>query len=180
MFIFRNLDSRTRGHMLSELDRDMAGDGVFESRRFTSLGRAAYADLLRAAVTDGSEQTLASALSRPGYFATEELRRGKPVTVPFTAPLTFAEGEFNRYYARGTCLRALEDGHNNVVIYRAKEVDDPRPTSEALIGTQVAATTLLDDLRTNAGQSPTLRLPGGPNSGLSVYCGCVGCCDDKA
>lgn len=180
MFNFRNLDARTRGHMLSEFARDLDGPGLYPSARFTANGSDLYPAALRAALTDGNERTLTSALGARDFFKTHELRRGNPVAVPVTAPMTFAEGEFNRFYVRGTCLRALEDGHNEVTVYRAKSVAEPRLESEALIGTRLAATTLLDDLRTNAGKSPTLRLPGGPNSGLSVHCGCVGCCGDAA
>jgi hypothetical protein len=67
--------------------------------------------------------------------------------VPITAPETLAEGEFNRFYARGLCLRAMAQGIESLVVYRAKDVVNPRPESVALIGKSLPAKQLLDDLR---------------------------------
>jgi hypothetical protein len=87
---------------------------------------------------------------------------------PITAAQTFAEGEFNRFYIRGLCRRAIEDRIGELVIYRAKEVAKPRRESETRIASKVPAEKLLDDLRGNIGVETALGIPGGPNSGLSV------------
>jgi hypothetical protein len=79
-----------------------------------------------------------------------------------------AEGEFNRFYVRGLCLRAIDEGIDRLVIYRAKAVEEPRPDSNRRIGRSVNPRTLLDDLRRNAGVDTALGIPPGPNSGLSV------------
>jgi hypothetical protein len=78
------------------------------------------------------------------------------------------EGEFNRFYIRGLCLRAIEDGIPDVEVYRAKPVDSPRPESQALIGQRIKAEALLQDLRARTNVEPALGCPPGPNSGLSV------------
>lgn len=72
-----------------------------------------------------------------------------------------AEGEFNRYYARGVCVRALaENGPKaTVTIYRARESLNPRSESVVLIGTTPSAAALLEDLRTNIGMDTALHLP---------------------
>jgi hypothetical protein len=88
--------------------------------------------------------------------------------VPVTAPLTLAEGEFNRFFARGLCLRATEDGIAELEVYRARESAQPRAESLLLIGTRLNAAALLEDLRASAGVDTAMRLPPGPNSGLSV------------
>jgi hypothetical protein len=104
---------------------------------------------------------------------TEEQRR-KPkggfttAQVPYTAPDTLAEGEFNRFYARGLCVHVLASGGTEVEVYRGKEVQNPRPESQAMIGRRLPAQNLLDDLRTAQGVEPALGLPRGPNSGLTV------------
>jgi len=55
------------------------------------------------------------------------------------------------------------------VIYRAKPVTTPRPESEARIETALAPEELLEDLRSHPGdERPSLGVPSGPNSGLSV------------
>jgi hypothetical protein len=168
-----NLDEATRHLMLEELDLDISEGRLYISPRLTTLGREQYPILLRQAFTGHDDPWLANSLSMGGMIKSEEQRR-KPtggytiVKVPVTAPLTLAEGEFNRFYCRAVCRRALESGVGQVEIYRAKEVDKPRPASEAKIGARVSAQELLNDLRTHQGVEPALGLPPGPNSGLSV------------
>ena len=79
-----------------------------------------------------------------------------------------AEGEFNRFYIRALCLRAIEDGMAQVIVYRAKAVQNARSESERKIGQGVPVEALLRDLRTHPGVDTALGLPPGPNSGLSV------------
>ncbi len=90
------------------------------------------------------------------------------MSVPITAAETLAEGEFNRFYIRGVCRAVLANEQHEVEVYRAKAVAQPRPESQAKIGTRVNAATLLDDLRHNVGVDTALGVPAGPNSGLSV------------
>ena len=79
-----------------------------------------------------------------------------------------AESEFNRFYIRGLARRAIEEGIPEVVIYRAKPVQTPRPESEALIESTLSPEELLEDLRSHPDEPPALGVPSGPNSGLSV------------
>lgn len=88
--------------------------------------------------------------------------------VPVTAPDTLAEGEFNRFYARGLCARAVAAGIMQVDVYRGKPVAAPRAESEAMLGNRVSAEALLNDLRVSQGVEPALGQPPGPNSGLTV------------
>lgn len=168
-----NLDERTRAFMLRELERDITGDTLYVSPRLSERGKDDYAALLRDAIEAGDDVLLADSLRSGGRIrATEERRKPKggftTAKVPVTAPETLAEGEFNRFYARGLCLRALDDKIADVIVYRAKAVRDPRPESEAMIGKRMSASALLDDLRTHVGMDTALGLPPGPNSGLSA------------
>ena len=80
-----------------------------------------------------------------------------------------ADSEFNRYYIRAVARRALEEGCDEVIVYRAKPVETPRPRSEALLESTVDPAALLADLRANTGDAePELGIPAGPNSGISV------------
>lgn len=88
--------------------------------------------------------------------------------VPINAPQRLAEGEFNRFYIRGLCLRALDEGKSTVVVYRARHSSSPRLESEELIGSAFDAKALLEDLRESPGVDTALGLPPGPNSGLSA------------
>jgi len=168
-----NLDSSTRSFMLDEIVHDIAAGNLYYSPRLSPVGRPLYPELLRNAVRSGTDDSLAAELRVSGRLnPTEERRKPKGGTttaqVPVTAPETLSEGEFNRFYARGLCLRALAEGIESLVVYRAKEVGSPRPESVALIGKSLPAKKLLDDLRTSIGTDTALGLPPGPNSGLSV------------
>ena len=79
-----------------------------------------------------------------------------------------AEGEFNRFYIRALCARAIEDGLSGVIVFRAKAVQNARSASEQMLGQTMPAAALLSDLRNSPGVDTALGLPPGPNSGLSV------------
>ena len=167
-----NLDAKTREHMLHEIERDLQQSCLYKSPRLSPQGESEYPQLLRDAAASGDDGSLAAELSIPGRLNVTEPRKTKSgvtfVKVPVTAPQTMAEGEFNRFYARGLCLRAMAEGIPDLVIYRAKEVENPRSVSLSLIGQTVAAEKLLQDLRNSIGTDTALGLPPGPNSGLSV------------
>ena len=171
---YENLDARTRALMLEELAQDVASGSLYLSPRLSGRGRADYEALLREAISDKDDDWLASALRAEGRLNTAEMRR-RPSggfttsSVPANAHQTLAEGEFNRFYVRAVCRRAVEDGMPQVVVYRAKPAANPRPESQAMIGKVVDAKALLADLRTHQGVDTALHLPSGPNSGLSVH-----------
>lgn len=170
---YRDLDQRTRSLMLSEIQHDLEHDTLYLSDNLNPRGRADYPGLLQDAARDGNDDSLASAL-RSRLNPTEKPRRlksggySKPPKMRRNAHEMLAEGEFNRFYIRALCLRAIEDGIPSVVMYRAKAVRTPRPNSEAKIGQSLPVEALLEDLRTNTGVDTALGLPAGPNSGLSV------------
>jgi hypothetical protein len=170
-----NLDSETRRFMLEELDWDLKQDNLYISENLSPNGTKLYVDLLRNAMTSGTDDTLIAELHKPGIFnATERPRphgkSGKIISpkMRVTAPEMLGEGEFNRYYARGLARRASEAHMPHLVIYRAKQVSNPRPESEARIGATVEPNALVADLRDHAGRATFLGVPGGANSGISV------------
>lgn len=162
------LDEITRGHMLSEVDRDLEAGTLYLGKDLSEVGQKKYAEFLREAIEDGDDTLLETRLSEPGIFNARGLRQGKSVKVPVNAPQRLAEGEFNRFYIRGLCLRVVEEGVGNVVVYRARESSSPRKESQELIGESLNAKSLLDDLRKSPGVDTALGLPPGPNSGLSA------------
>ena len=129
--------------------------------------------LLRKAILEGNAQSLADEVRYKSILNTTEMRRtpsGRSSTarVPVTAAETLAEGEFNRFYVRAVCRRAIDDGASEVEVYRAKAVATPRSASQAMIGRKVNPRDLLEDVRTHPGVDTALGLPPGPNSGLSI------------
>ena len=152
---------------------DTAEDRVYISPRLKAQEQQAYLDLLKEASAFQNDLWLAQQLRSKHLLNSYEQRR-KPkggysmVQIPVTAADTLAEGELNRYYIRALCVRAIEDGIEDLEVYRAKQVANPRGESQRLIGQFVNTETLLEDLRSHPGVDTALGLPAGPNSGLSV------------
>lgn len=170
---YANLDETTRKYMLEEIDLDVANNDLYLGRRLTEKGRTRWLSLLKESSTSQNDDWLAARQKSEGLIKSKEtrsLKGGKviEVDVPITAAEILAEGEFNRFYIRALCRRAVESGLSKLLVYRAKDVQNPRPSSEALIGTMIDANALLTDLRVHQGEEPALKMPGGPNSGLSV------------
>lgn len=159
--------------MLEEIEYDVNRDLIYYSPRLSDRGHAEWVALLRESAQGYDDDWLAEMLRQNGRLVAMEQRR-KPkggftmAKVPVTAPQTLSEGEFNRFYCRGLCLRALQTGTPQLEVYRAKQAIVPRADSEAMIGSRLAPQALLDDLRTHQGVDTALGLPNGPNSGLSI------------
>jgi DNA repair photolyase len=171
---YQNLDDHTRQLMLEEMDYDIAHHQLHISPLLSGQGERDYPNLLRDAIQSGTDETLAQSL-RVHRRLNRVLPRRKPkggyaiASTPENAAEMLAEGEFNRYYIRALARRALEEGVSELVVYRAKPVSSPRPESEARVETTLPAGDLLEDLRSHTGdEPPSLGVPSGPNSGLSV------------
>ncbi|HEX6270436.1 MAG TPA: hypothetical protein VFZ43_09385 [Anaerolineales bacterium] len=171
---FENLDERTRQLMLDEMEYDISHNQLHISPFLSGQGQRDYANLLREALDSGNDETLAQRL-REQRRILRTLPKRKPKggysisATPENAAQVLAESEFNRYYIRAIARRAIEDGIQELVIYRAKPVSQPRPESEARIETTLSPEELLEDLRSHPGdEPPALGVPSGPNSGLSV------------
>lgn len=170
---YENLDRETRRIMVEEIEADIRDGRLYVAEnRLSDAGRAAYPNLLRTAAGEHNDDWLAGELRKPGIMNPRQQRKhasGKVtmVKVPWNAAETLAEGEFNRFYIRALCIRALGDRLIRLVVYRAKAVENPRPDSEARIGTALAPEQLLADLRKNVGWEAALGLAQ-PNSGLTV------------
>lgn len=109
---YENLDQRTRIHMASEITHDVSAGRLYVSHRLNDEGKSNWAVLLSEAAESHDDSWLAGQLQTRGYLNTHEVRK-KPsggtttAKVPLTASATLAEGEFNRFYARGLCQRAI-------------------------------------------------------------------------
>ncbi len=174
---FENLDQTTRNYMIEEFRRDIETGNQYISPRIKSGFASRYLTLFGQVITEGrNEDDFASDIKRFGYLITEEPRRTKSgitmAKVPERAAETLAHGEFNRYYMRGLCRRALDE-NLTLVIYRAKQVSKPSEISQQIIGKSARPQVLLEILRDF--EAADERFPdsieiniGGPNSGLSV------------
>ena len=168
-----SINDDVRRFMLQEVEHDVQNDKLYRSKHFNETGNSTYLELIRQTVQHYDDDWLADRIRR-GDCMNRTTRKRRPsggyseAKVAWNAPDTFAEGEFNRLYARGLCLHAIEIGVPSLLVYRAKAVAVPRADSQMLIGKLIEANALLQDLRTHIGVDTALGLPGGPNSGLSV------------
>jgi hypothetical protein len=169
-----NLDDRTRRLMLAEMEYDIAHNQLHISPLLSGQGQRDYPNLLREAILEGSDASLAQNLRLHRRLIRTQPRRTPKggftmASTPENAAEMIAEGQFNRYYIRALSRRAIEDGIGELVVYRAKKVMHPRPESEELVETTLPPEDLLKDLRAFPGdEPPALGVPAGPNSSLSV------------
>ena len=156
--------------MLNEFDKDVNEETVYLSKRLKEEYHKLYKEALRKALSEGTPKSLSEEISQKNMLMSVVSRQTKKgliqAKMPSDASATLAEGEFNRYYIRGVCLKAIEK-NGKIVVYRARHSDNPRPESEAKIGIKLDPKRLLEDLRKNIGIETHLGLPK-PNSGLSV------------
>jgi hypothetical protein len=170
---YEDLDDTTRRLMRLEIESDIANGTIYISSYLNPQGCDSWPRLLVEAASSGNDDSLAAAIRRDDCLKSHYDRR-KPkggytsAAVPYNAHETMGEGEFNRYYCRGLCKRALEEGITVLEVYRAKPVAAPRPASQAKLGQLVDPATVLADLRQTQGVEPALGLPPGPNSGLTL------------
>jgi len=168
MFRFENLDDTTRRYMLIEVEEAIKTSQLHLSQRLTAQGQTRYPSLLCEAVRIGNEDSLTAALVQQQCFAERESHGVGTRRMPTSAARTFAEGQFNAFYMRGVCHRAIQAGQL-VEVYRAKEVLVPRSTSTYQVGQQLDPQQVLRLLRHSPnGQHRGPAVPAGFNSGLSL------------
>lgn len=167
---YENLDDATRKYMLGESQLG----GHYISPRLTEEGVLNWPSLLEEAINSHEDDWLAKAILIRGYIRSHEqftlkgLTRSREINKSHAAQ-QLAEGEFNRYYLRGLCLRAKEEGKVSLIVYRGKHVSHPRSESETKIGTEISVDVLLTALRSYnfVTIEDAVGVPGGPNSGLT-------------
>ena len=171
MFNLTDLEN-VREEMITEIKSDIDSGRLYISDRLNDVGKKKYSNLLLESARSGNIESFINSLGMQ-YFKTHYLRK-KPkggyteVRMPQNANVTLCEGEFNRFYIRAVCLKALNSGQRSVTTYRARQSTNPRPQSISIEGRQFDAEKLLEDLRENIGVDTALGLPPGPNSGMSV------------
>lgn len=162
----KDLNPEIRQLMIQEMDHD--DKNLYESTNLNAQGRVAWCQLLKDAIANHSDDWLANELVRQRLLNSHYLRQGKPVAMPKDAHTKLAEGEFNRFFMRGICMKAIQLGAPAVVGYRARASLNSRPESIAIVGKKFAPQELLDRLRSTIGTDTPFGYPGSANSGLSV------------
>ena len=168
---YENIDETTRRYMFQESQLG----GHYISPRLIDEGKANWQLLLEDAINHHNDDWLAHELLGRSLMRSHETYTRQGVTREREvnrehAAQQLAEGEFNRYYLRGLCLRAKAQGKDSLTVYRGKQVSKPRPESESKIGTSISVDMLLKTLRANdfVTIEDAIGVPGGPNSGLTA------------
>jgi hypothetical protein len=167
-----HLDSTTRRFMIAELETDAATGALFLSPQLSDAGLRQYRRLLRDAILAGTDASFAEALCaqdavrQPSRWQHPREVGAAEALVAVTVRL--AEREFHRFYLRGLCCRALDQGVPTLVIYRARPADPGRASADAMIGVRIDARSLLEDLRGVFRSLPPHGLPQCRDPGLSV------------
>ena len=168
---YENLDAETRRLMVEEIAVDVADGTIYLSNYLNEGGQRSWPGFLQDAAQNSTDDVLAALLREHGSFK-QQVERRKPkggytlAAVPVTAAQTLSESQFNMYYMRALAIRAKREG-KTLTVYRAKEVDRPRPESEQMIGKQLDPEGILAVLRETHGVEPSINIPL-PNSGLTI------------
>jgi hypothetical protein len=156
--------------MATEIADDLAKATLYFSSRLNPHGVAGWAALLAEAARINNDDWLAAELVRLNLLNAMEVRhyssgKSSSAKVPSNASEVMGEGEFNRFYMRAICLRAIAAG-DRPEVYRARDSRIPRPESEGLIGQQLDPMPLLAALRASPDTNGALP---NPNSGISIF-----------
>ncbi|MFV8752954.1 hypothetical protein ACNOYE_20605 [Nannocystaceae bacterium ST9] len=157
-------EARIRGLMVEEIEHDLQDDRLHPSDWLTARGELQWPLVLIEAAREKTDAWLANQLRSRSMLLEREPSGRK---VPVNAAETLAEGEFNRFYCRAVCRLAQELG-TVVIVYRAKNVEQPRERSELLRGQRLSPDDVLLDLRAAGSKEPLIGVPGGWNSGISL------------
>jgi hypothetical protein len=173
------LDDTTRQYMLREIEYDLDRNLFPPKLDFlTEQGGKDWEYLMRLAVESYDSDWLGKQLEqneRTKHSITKMVTvipKRKPGQIhqrrqnTRLSPTDLADSEFNRLYIRAVCQRAIDEGKEQVQVYRAKSVK--KPASNHKIGQLIFAQELLDDLRENIGKGTRLGIPSNPRSGISV------------
>jgi hypothetical protein len=168
---YENLDPATRRYALAELDDDLASGAFHASERLRPTAIADYQRLLRDAIRYYDDLWLEEHVQ--DLLVEVEPRRtrsGAQTTakVPQMAARMLAEHDFNRYYMRGVCQRAIAEERQVVEVYRARLSLEPRRESAELEGHRFPARETLEQMRDRPLSDAAIATLGRVNSGLSL------------
>ncbi len=168
---YENLDPTTRRYALEELQRDIDSGSFHASERLRPEAVGEYKRLLNESIRYYDDRWLEE--HADDLVVEHEPRRTRSggvieAKVPSMAVRMLAEGDFNRYYMRGICLRAIAEDRGVVEVYRARLSLEARPESAELEGRRVSPSEVLAWLRGEQIEDATAVKLGRPNSGLSI------------
>jgi hypothetical protein len=171
MFKFENLNSDTREYIVEAITEAEKSFNLYYGPHLKETAKGEFAALLKEAAAAHDEQWLTSqlhALDMMNKIEKHRTKAGKEVTqkMPPEAAENLAAGQFNRFYMLGLCIWAQYNDIPQLQVYRAKELPNPKPEAEYLVGKTIP----VDDIEAQLkGRDQSLySLLADPNSGLSL------------
>lgn len=127
---------QVRALMMAELEEDIKTGRIYESKNLKILW--VYIEVLRKNIYSWDIDSFSQDLS--------QYMKWDSVSKRLNNAIKLANSEFNRYYIRGVCLKAIE---LNITpsVYRYRTTKDPRPESVRLEGNKIDAYKPLQELR---------------------------------
>ena len=112
---YAELDEKTRASMLSEFDAEQAGGNPYRSKALSAHGQEMYPPLMRDAIRNGTEVSLAAALADASLWEPIETYVRDGVSLQRTRDIPasserFATTEFSTWYVRGFARRLMNEG----------------------------------------------------------------------
>lgn len=150
---FKNLNDAVRRHMLDEIKQDIGYNHV-NTDGLSDDAKLRYPEFLIAAVGSGDANSLIKSMKDAGFKLSGAAKE-------------MIESEFNRYYMRGICLKAIEE-RKKVSVYQAKMVLMQRADAKSKIGRLHDPNGLLPKLRMKTNTDEALGVSNGKPSGLSI------------
>lgn len=123
---YAELDAKTRTIMLSEFDTEQGGGNPYRSKNLSHSGQQVFPQLMRDAIKQGTEVSLASALADTSLWNPTEtyvrdgISRERNLNVQQSAE-RLATTEFSTWYVRGLAKRLLDEEVKNCQIYRGAQ-----------------------------------------------------------
>ena len=117
--IFEELNEATRRFMVDEFEAEERGGSPFRGKGLTPAGLVVVPDLIRQAILQGNNDTLADSLCTWDYWLRFD-RIGRRVNLEHAAK-RLGQSEFSTWYVRGLARKLLEEGIQSCQIYRAGE-----------------------------------------------------------
>jgi hypothetical protein len=123
---YTELDEKTRTIMLSEFEAELAGENPYISKALSIRGKQLFPQLMRSAIEQGTEDSLAATLFDDNYWDPFEtytrggISRQRRRNMQQSAE-RLATTEFSTWYVRGLAKRLIDEGVKECIIYRGAQ-----------------------------------------------------------
>ena len=172
---YEELDETTRKCMLAEFESELRSR-PYRLKTLSDEGWRQFPQLVKDAIRNGDDDSLAQALYRPAFFQDTQRKTRNSMTKVRTntdsASKRLALTEFNTLYVRGLCRRLMDEGVELCQVYRAADVDQPRCECTAWEGQDFPVKKVYEGHRARYhGREPdqaAFSVPSGPNCHHSI------------